>query len=249
MPHGVFLSTGTASSASGFSLFITGFTMVAVGMVSLLPTYVIAWLVDQQARLSLPALLLQVGMPGDAMTAAVARIGVSLLAFFVFLTILRLSPLSGHHAAEHMTVHAIERYGIHGWEDQVAAMPRAHMRCGSNLLSGILPVLMIGMPLSDLQWGWGLTVLVAVIGWRMRHRTGFFLQNAFTTKPPTPGQLARGIAAGRTLLDRWMRSPDPPLPLAQRLWRRGVPQLIAGVICALYVLGMVMDHMHVWLDW
>lgn len=247
MPHGVFLSTGTYSTASALSLFITGFSIVSVGVLSLLPAYVVAWFADQYLHASLTALLLRVGQPVDPLQEALGRIVTNLLSFVMFLTILRLTPLAAHHAAEHMTVHAIEHYGVYGWEEHVALMPRAHPRCGSNLLAGILPVLLVAMPLLNVSPP--LAVVVAVLGWTQRYRIGFRVQNLFTTKPPTPRQLARGIDAGRRLLAQWLRAPHRRLPLAHVLWFRGVPQLVAGVICGLYVLGAVVDHLHIWLDW
>lgn len=247
MPHGVFLSTGTASTGSALSLFVTGFCIVSVGILSLIPTYMIAWLLDQRLHLSLPSLLLQVGGPVDPLSFVVGRICVNLLAFLAFLAVLRLSPLAGHHAAEHMTVHAIERYGVYAWPDYVADMPRAHPRCGSNLLAGILPVMLVAAPLFAVAPG--PAIIVAVLGFAARRPVGFFLQNTFTTKPPSPRQLARGIDAGRRLLEQWLRNPAPRLTRAQQLLKRGVPQLIAGVICALYTIGVAMDHVHVLLDW
>ncbi len=250
MPHGVFLSTGTTSTGSALSLFITGFSIVSLGLLSLVPTYVIAWTVDaivDPRGLSLVGVLLGVGGPADPLRQAGARIAINLLTFLVFLVLMRLSPLAAHHAAEHMTVHAIERYGLWGWEERVADMPRAHLRCGSNLLAGVLPTLLLAVPLLPVA---PLVALpVAFGGWLLRYRIGYVLQNTFTTRVPTPVQLGRGIESGQRLILAWLSNPAPPLGLAQRMWRRGVPQLVAGVICALYGLGAVADHLHVWLDW
>ena len=247
MPHGVFLSTGNVGSASGLSLFVTGFTIVCLGLLSAVPTYLIAWLAEQQLHLSLPALMLQIGGPADPVTAALCRAAINLVSLLVFLLVLRVSPLAGYHAAEHMTVHAIEHFGIYGWEPYVAAMPRAHPRCGSNLLSGVLPALTVGLPLAGVAPV--VAVVVALVGWRTRHAIGFFLQNTFTTKPPTARQLEAGIGAGRRVLERWLATPATRLPLAHSLWRRGIPQLVAGVMAATYAFGAVADHLHTWLDW
>lgn len=250
MPHGVFLSTGTASTGSSLSLVLTGFTIVTLGMCSLGPTYVLAWVLDRHLQvwdLSLPAVLLQVGGPADPLVWSVARIMVNLLGFFAFLVLLRSTPLAAHHAAEHMTVHAIERYGPYMWEPYVDQMPRAHRRCGSNLLAGLLPAMLVGVPLLGVASP--LAVLIGLMGWLMRHPLGYFLQNTFTTRPPTPGQLERGIASGRKLLAKWLKEPAPRLSLAQALWRRGVPQLVVGVIIAMYAIGLLTQRFHLWLDW
>ncbi len=247
MPHGVFLSTGTAGSASGFSLLLTGFAIVSLGLLAMVPTYLVVWLADQGLHRSLAAMMLQVGQPADPMVASLCRIGINLVGFFAFLSLLRLSPLAGYHAAEHMTVHAIEDFGVYGWEAHVRDMPRAHLRCGSNLLAGFLPALLIGGPL--LASSPLLVPPLAVAGWMLRHRLGFFLQNTFTTKPPSEHQLAKGMEAGRIVLARWLKAPAPRLSVAQRIWRRGLPQMVVGVILAVQLLGYVSDHLHLWLDW
>lgn len=247
MPHGVFLSTGTASTASALSLFLTGLSIVTLGAVSLVPTYVIAWGLEQLTHISLAAIVLQIGGPAEPLTGALARMGINVLSFLMFLVVLRASPLAGYHAAEHMTVHAIEHFGVRGWEDRVAAMPRAHLRCGSNLLSGILPALLLGAPLLSVEPA--VALLLAVAGWYTRHHVGFFLQNRFTTKPPSRRQLAAGIAAGQSVLQQWLADPSPALSRARSLWLRGMPQMVMGVAVAIWVLEPLARRLHLWLDW
>ncbi len=250
MPHGVFLSTGSAGTSSAAGLFITGFSIVSLGIISLIPTYVILWTLQEHLadqHLSLVALLLQMGGPGDPLRWAIGRIVVNLVSFFAFLVLLRATPLAAHHAAEHMTVHAIEHHGTDGWQEYVAEEPRAHRRCGSNLLAGILPAMLIGLPLLPLFPPLG--IVVAVGGWIYRQRLGYFLQNTFTTKPPTPRQLQKGIDAGLEVIEKWRREPTPVLPTAQVLWRRGMPQMAAGAICGVYVMGQVVEIVSNWLDW
>jgi hypothetical protein len=247
MPTGVFLSTGTVGTARAHSLILTGFALISLGMLSAVPSYLIVWLADQYLHLSLTAMLLQVGAPSDAAVAALARVGINLVTFVVFLTLLRQTPLAGYHAAEHMTVNAIEQYGIYQWEAHVPDMSPVHSRCGSNLLAGVLPTLLIGVPLFAVQPL--LTLAIVLVSWRFRHVAGGFIQRTFTTKPPTPLQLQRGMDAGRRLLADWVRMPAPRLSIAQQLWRRGVPQLVAGVVLALYLFGRLGDHLPTWLDW
>jgi hypothetical protein len=247
MPSGVFLSTGTAGTASAPELALTGLSILVLGSVAMVPVYCLAWLCEQWLRLPLAALMLQVGGPTDPLVAALARIGLNVLGFVSFLVILRFTPLAGHHAAEHMTVHAIEHYGIADWESHVAEMPRAHPRCGSNLLAGILPVLLIAIPLVSVAPA--VALVVAVLGWGQRQRIGFAIQNIFTTRPPSAAELARGISAGRRVLAGWAAAPDARLTVARRLWLRGMPQLVGGVVVGMWVLGAVADHLHLWLDW
>jgi hypothetical protein len=247
MPSGVFLSAGTAGTASAPELAATGMAILVVGTVAMVPVYCIAWLLEQWLQVPLAPLLLQVGGPSDPTVAALARIGLNILGFLSFLVVLRFTPLAGHHAAEHMTVHAIERFGTTDWEVHVAEMPRAHPRCGSNLLAGILPVMLIAVPL--LSTAPLLSLAVAVLGWSQRQRIGFMIQNVFTTRPPSPAELARGVSAGRRVLAAWAAAPPARLTVAQRLWLRGMPQLVAGVVVGMWLLGAVADHLHFWLDW
>jgi len=251
MPHGVFLSTGTASTAGLLSLFATGFSIVGIGVLAAAPTYVLLWLADQYLHLSLPAVLLQIGGPADPTLSAIAHILVNLLTFLIFLLVLRATPLAGYHSAEHMTVHAIEHYGVLGWEPFVEDMPRAHRRCGSNLLSGILPILLVGAPLvgEGSPMALALAAIIAILGWRVRHYVGFFIQNTFTTKPPTEHQLACGIDAGQRLMAQWLAGPPPVLSPARRWLRRGLPQMVAGVTCAIYLMSAVTEQLYRWLDW
>jgi hypothetical protein len=247
MPSGVFLSTGTAGTASAPELAATGLAILALGAIAIVPVYLIAWLIGHWLPLPLVPLLLQVGGPSDPTVAAIARIGLNVLGFMSFLVVLHLTPLAGHHAAEHMTVHAIEHYGVANWEAHVSQMPRAHPRCGSNLLAGVLPVLLIAAPL----FGTAplLSLAVAVLGWSQRERLGYLIQNRFTTRPPSAAELARGISAGRRVLAGWAAAPPARLPLARRLWLRGMPQVVAGAIAGTWLLGAVADHLHLWLDW
>lgn len=251
MPTGVFLSSGAYGSGAAWELVLSGFGIIFMGGLSLVPTYLLLWLADRHLHLSLPSVLLQLGGPADPNLAALARVVTNVMGFLVFLLVLRFSPLAGYHAAEHMTVHAVEHYGAWGWEPYVAQMPRAHRRCGSNLLAGILPALLVGVPLlhagSPLLMG--AAAVVAAAGWRLRHPMGFFVQNCFTTKPPSPAQLERGMAAARRVLAQWERDPSPRVPVARMLWGRGLPQMLAGVTAAMYLMGFVGSHLPHWLGW
>jgi hypothetical protein len=247
MPNGVFLSTGTASTAPALSLVLTGLTIISVGAASVVPTYVVAWLAEQALQLSIPAMLIGFAGPSDPLLEALVRIGLSLVSFLSFLVVLRLTPLAGYHAAEHMTVHAIEHWGVSEWEGHVREMPRAHPRCGSTLLSGILPTLMVAIPLYSVAPL--LALMVSVVGWMTRQRVGYLIQRIFTTKPPTELQLKRGMDAGRLLLERWAAEPDRAMSTLQRLWVRGLPQMVVGVVIASTLLTELFNRLPGWLDW
>lgn len=154
----------------------------------------------------------------------------------VFLVLLRALPLSGYHAAEHQTVHALER-GEPLHPEVVGRMPRVHARCGTNLLAGAI----VFAGVLQASVGAGLTGFGATEGallgaagalftWRSM---GAWLQRYFTTRPPTPKQLAAGIAAGRDL-ERDYGSAFARRPtLVRRLWAAGLPQTAGGAAAGL----------------
>jgi len=244
---GVHLSTGNYGTAPPLRLFLSGVTIALLLGLGMALTFVEAWLLDRLLGTSIASSLLGLASPAvGGRSAVLAQSLLSVLPLFNFLVMLRLSPLAGYHAAEHKVVAAIEAHGDLTWSE-VLAMPRAHPRCGTVLLFGILPTMLVAYPL----WRANplLAVLVGVVGWVLRYHVGYLIQQHFTTKPPTPEQLRAGIEAGRKLLYYWGSNPERVVPPALNLWIRGMPQLIAGVIVGQQVLGFVQQHLHVWLDW
>jgi hypothetical protein len=245
MLGGLHLATGNYGTASPWRLMMTGAAIAVLLGLAMAMTYIELWIIDQLTGASLAPSLL--GMP-EAATAQVQgwlAIAPQLLPMLNFLVVLRLSPMSGYHAAEHKVVAAIERYGSLERE-QVVEMPRAHPRCGTVLLFGVLPTLLIAYPLlftSPL-----VAAGVAVVGWMLRYHVGYFIQQVFTTKPPTPQQLDAGIAAGRKLMALYTADPDRRVSVARSLWTRGLPQMVAGVIAGHYLMQVVAQYLHVWLD-
>ncbi len=125
--------------------------------------------------------------------------------------------LAAYHGVEHKAIAAYER----GIED-VAAVPKEHDRCGSNLvvpmmlLSAIGSVLLervVENPSAAVRAGVGLggaSVAVEMFAWSDRHHgeplaeafhtPGREIQRLWATKEPTPEQLEVGIAAMREIL-------------------------------------------------
>jgi hypothetical protein len=218
---------------------------MALGGLSMLLSFLIVWLVGGETKTPTVGLLLGALPPSIPVYYAYWQIGINLVAFLCFLIVLRLSPLAGFHAAEHMTVTCIERLGYVDVE-QVRHMPRAHRRCGTSLLAGVLPALLAGVPLLGVSPE--LAALVLLVGWVARDQTGYWLQQIFTTKRPTQRQLQAGIAAGQRLLALAGAEPARPMSPVQRLWRRGFPQMAAGAITGAWLLGWLVDHAHLLLD-
>lgn len=237
-PFGVYLTTGNQSAGVGFwSLFCTGaLSSLTLGLVSTGVYYVLApvfralpftvenllgrvW--PAQAYTALLTLLRDEGALCDAGTLVVSLLG--------FLLLLRLSPLSGYHAAEHQTVNAIER-GEALTPEVVARMPREHPRCGTNLMAllfaGQLLIPWIAQePLALLP-----TALVVATTWR---KVGGWLQRVFTTKPARLHQLASGIRAGAALLDAYAANPTYRAGRWRRIWNMGLVQVLLGGLSVL----------------
>lgn len=246
MPTGVHLSDGRVRTSSDFELVLTGAAIMAMGAVSAVVTYLIVWVIDGFTPAPTTALLLGVLSDVDMARYAGWQVLINLLMFFCFLLVLRASPMAGYHAAEHMTVAAIEQTGRLD-PDIVRQMPRAHPRCGTTLLAGILPAVLIAAPLwSTLP---EVSTIIVVGGWLARHQLGYILQQLLTTKRPTPAQLQAGIRAGQRLLEAARSTPGRPQSPAGRLWQRGFVQMAIGVLATMWAIRAVYAHLHIWLDW
>lgn len=242
---GLHLATGNYGTASWWHLLLGGGFIVILLAIGLTLTYLELWVLDQLTGSSFSSGLLGLAGPVASGWQAYADVALQLLPMLNFLVVLRLSPLSGYHAAEHKVVAAIEAYGKLDYH-QVVEMPRAHPRCGTVLLFGILPTLLIALPLMFTQPL--VALLIAFVGWSVRFQVGYFIQQYFTTKPPTPAQLEAGMEAGRKLMARWLSQPDRRVSIAQNVWTRGLPQMLLGVMMGQRLLGLLYSHLHVWLD-
>jgi hypothetical protein len=207
-PFGVYLTTGGVSAGAGnFALMCTGallFTML-----------VVASLIGYYATVPLASL----GWPVWVMDAMSGFLNLAL-----FLLFMRLIPLAGTHASEHMVVHAIER-DEELRPEIVRRMPRVHPRCGTNLAAGAMIFSGLFFAIPDQSVGFIVAALAALYLWR---KVGTLLQLNVTTKRPTDKQLANGIAAGRQLLDNYTRSPNVSPGIPQRFLRSGLLQVMAG---------------------
>ena len=156
----------------------------------------------------------------------------------------RLTPMAGIHAAEHQTVWAIER-GLALTPESVERMPRAHPRCGTNLmaLAGLMTIMLQHSP-SFSSWNILITLLFTFLLWR---RFGTFLQEYFTTRPATLNQIESGIKAGREIIEKYQAQPRALPPLAQRLFNSGILLSGAGMFLGLFVFEFVLDFAAHWI--
>jgi hypothetical protein len=149
---------------------------------------------------------------------------------FLFLGAFRLLPIAGTHAAEHQTVWAMER-GLELIPDNVKQMPRAHPRCGTNLvaLAGLIEIVFQHLPSFDPG-----TILFALLFiylfWR---NLGEWLQNWFTTRPANAKQLQSGIDAGLALQQKYQEQPVVITSFGRRLFNSGLIYSGVGMILTL----------------
>lgn len=130
--------------------------------------------------------------------------------------------LAAYHGVEHKAIAAYEQGTGIPASDEVAAVPKEHDRCGSNL---IVPMMMLSAggtvllerlvenPSAAARAGVGLggaSLAVEMFAWSDRHHgkplaeafhtPGREIQRHLATKEPTPEQLEVGIAALREIL-------------------------------------------------
>lgn len=220
-PFGVYLTTGTQGAGAGFgALMATG----ALMFVALFVAHVVSLhVLDQSWFLR--------------WTPAWREVALSVFTTLGFLAGLRMLPLAGTHAAEHMVVHAIEREEPLVPEI-VERMPRVHPRCGTNLAAGAM--VFLGVNQSSLIPDESVRFLVAVILTLALWRPfGSFLQAAFTTRPPSRKQVEDGIRAGQALLQAYAQAPHQPSTLGRRLWHSGLAGVILGSLLASLLLEVL----------
>ncbi len=162
---------------------------------------------------------------------------------FLFLLALRLTPMAGIHAAEHQTVWAIER-GLPLTPEIVAQMPRAHPRCGTNLIAliGLVTIWLQHMPSFD-----SVTILFSFIFtfffWR---QFGTALQEHLTTRPATRKQLESGIKAGREIMAKYQVQAHVLPPMVFRLLNSGMIFSFAGMSLGLWIFTLLLQLAASW---
>lgn len=242
-PIGVRLTTGGVTAGAGsLGLFLSGVAMILIGVIAVLVVQGIALGADRLLGTTLtlslrsPSTGTRNGMFGiDLVNTLVAP-----LQYLLFLFLLRMSPIASFHAAEHQVVHAIEA-GEPLTPEAVARMPRAHPRCGTNLMVGVLLVVAL---LDRVPTGVAVSVglLIVLTGWWKS--IGYYLQQYFTTKPAGSRYIQNGIAVGEELIAKYKRSQGlAPVPVNSltKLWNMGLPQVAMGAVAALSLVSWLVN--------
>ena len=234
-PLGVWLTDGRFSGgAPVLGLFLTGLILSVGLMLSTALIVAGAWAIRPEW-----GAMAYSGRLGAAIEpTSVFNTITALIQSFLFLMFFRILPLSGVHAAEHQTVWALER-GLPLTVENVRQMPRAHPRCGTNLvaLAGLLTIGIQHLP--EITPNWILLVfVVAFFGWR---NLGSALQNLFMTRPATDKQIESGIRAANEVMAQYQAQPFAAAPLPLRLLNSGIAWSAAGMILGLSVLDWLLS--------
>ncbi len=246
-PLGVYLYTTSITAGVGkFGLFATGllmaFSLVIIQNLAVLSTA----LLYKQFHLDFFRIytLLFLGLPVQSIISPQYEMVLvsinSIVTTFLFLVVLRFAPfMSGYHAAEHMSVNAIEN-GEALTVENVAKMSRVHPRCGTNLIS-ILSFICLGVTLIafTLRTDWGqknisfvaamtiyLIVIIAVT-WRT---VGIWIQEKWTTRVPTKKELESGVKAAIELMSTYRMASNVRQTTIDRILMMGIQYVMAGVI-------------------
>ena len=235
-PFGVYLTDGTHQAGVGSGALIA--TGAAIGGLLLL-----SYLLMDRAVFGLQKLHVLSNSPFwqidyepsvNQPLAGIAHLGLRIVLLAIFLTLMRVTRIAGFHAAEHQTVHAIER-SEPLVPEIVARMPRPHPRCGTNLMAAGMVFFLLSsglryVPILGLEDATVLAALVTMFVWRP---VGTFLQEKFTTRTARPKELASGIAAGRELIHKYQTLPPTRLKWSRRLWNMGMVQTLIGTLLTL----------------
>jgi hypothetical protein len=235
-PLGVWLTNGSVNGgAPPFGLFLSGLTLAGCFAVAQLLLTAILWSINPEwGGLAVSGRLGQM-LDGSGLLNTLAFLGHGLL----FLTALRVIPMAGIHAAEHQTVHAMER-GLPLELEYVSKMPRAHPRCGTNLLA-LVGLVTIGFAhLPSFSPDWVLLVLVLTFFWWRSF--GTLIQVIFTTRPASQKQLESGIKAGRELMEKYQAQPFAAPSSPFKLLNNGLIFSALGMMCGMFGFMTLLEY-------
>ncbi len=245
-PFGVYLTNGNVRGG------VNDFAIIASGAATGVLLLVAGAIVKGAARLispivNLPEISLadfdSAPSPGHP-TLGIISILMKLTVFLVFILLIRFSRIAGYHAAEHQTVHAMER-GEPLIPEVVDRMPRPHPRCGTNIMAASMLFFTL---LQAFQYIPGLSDIgilpAGLFAWYNWKRFGTFLQARFTTRPASARELASGIRAAEQLQAIYINTPPARTPALRRLWMMGIIQTAIGLML---VTGLATFAENTWL--
>jgi len=172
----------------------------------------------------------------------------------IFLLLIRFTPLSKIHAAEHKTINAIER-GFPLDIEAVKFQSRIHKRCGTNIMVLLFGILFIQAALSDIPFEsmfpnftegslWFIRFIMAFISflfllsyWK---DIGGWIQKYLTTAEPSINQIKNGIDAGEELLKMHKSDTRNISPtFLSKIWNMGLIQIFFTIILTLFIFNLI----------
>lgn len=233
-PFGVYLTDGTLQAgASNLALVTSG---AVTGGLLLLAVTAVDFCLKSLSRFghgfhSIASLDVATIGSNVSLTVALLGFAVKLTIYLLFFALLRATSIAGYHAAEHQTVHAMER-NEPLVIDVVRRMPRPHPRCGTNIMGiGLLLFtlypLLVSLLHLEVEDAFFVAAAITFFSWR---GFGNFLQAVFTTRPASDKQIASGIAAGETLIKTFYNAKPVRSVLLRRIWCMGIFQNMIGLL-------------------
>lgn len=219
-PFGVYLTTGShRAGAKWYGLMATGAVLMLIIFISSL---LVDWLSGWAFKGLAPTWQ-------DTLSNS--------LVVGLFLLGMRLIPLAGYHAAEHMVVHAIEQQEPLS-ANVVRRMPRVHPRCGTNV--GIALMVFLGIQNWSLIPTQEYRTMLAVFSTVFLYRPlGSFVQYWFTTRPPSSKQLKSGILAGEELVHLVRTQGPGRTSIPVRIFNSGLLHVMAGSTLTALLLAWI----------
>ena len=234
-PLGVWLTDGRLDGgASKLGLFLSGLTLAGC----FVGAQILLVLIARALNPEWGAMAMSGRLGFDLDGSGVLNSAFFFLHGLLFLGLLRALPMAGVHAAEHQTVHAMER-GLPLTVENVAKMPRAHPRCGTNLMA-VMGLILIGTAhLPSFEPNLILLILlVSFFAWRF---FGEVLQVVFTTRTPSKKQIESGIKAANELMAKYQAQPFADAPSPLRILNQGILFSAAGMFVGLSAFIWVLN--------
>lgn len=172
-----------------------------------------------------------------------------LIELSLFLVVLRLSPFSKIHAAEHMVINTIER-GLPLTAEAVKTQSPVHERCGTNIMVFILGILCVTYLVNIISpYNFYMKFLLSLVGflfvfsyWK---QIGRWTQKYLTTAFPDDKKIKNGIKAGKELLEVYKKDVhiNQFYPML-KIWNSGFIQIIFTFMVCMRVLEVIFGNQY-----
>lgn len=224
-PLGVYITDGRHQAGVGnFALFLTGFVL---SFFILLAQFLTSFIFNGVQAFVAFELLAQIS---------------------IFVLILRFTPFSKMHAAEHQTINAIEK-GHPLSIETIRMQKREHKRCGTNLMVlivGIQIILLLAVEVGEISSLYKFFVLAFgfIFIFSNWHKFGMIVQKYLTTSVASDFYLKSGMKAGMEILKKHKndKKTKPPA-FTEKIWNMGLAQILSGFFVAMWFVDFIKNVM------